>query len=352
MFDLINANVVEFLMLIGFVVLLKTGDVFDKRTERLLVFSVPVILALIIVDMWDSHFATLETLNRFRYLTSALGYTLRPVALGIFITILLRKDDSVKHIWIPILFIAVVSLTSYWTHIMFWFTEDNIFQRGPLGYLAHIMAFAYMGVLAYYLVRRFKITDTGEVFAILYIIVTCLIAVILETVFGMKFVLTGTITSSCMVYYTYLYAQVYKTDPLTKAYNRTTFDKDAEKKTNKPLDIINIDLDGLKALNDAKGHFAGDKALTTLVDLLLKEAGNKYRVYRVGGDEFYVIGYTSPGLSSKRFIDNMTKALSLTPYRASFGYSTFKPGEDFVDCCMSADQNMYIAKAKRKESIT
>ncbi len=347
MISIVNTNVVEFMLLIGYIVLLKTGDIFDKRTEKLLQTSVVVISALILTDIGDSYFSTLESLNELRYLTTALGYTLRPVALSIFIMILLKENESILHIWIPVIIIAIVSLTSYWTHIMFYFTDNNVFQRGPLGYFPHIMAFGYMGILAYYSVSRYKITDTSEIIAMVYSISACLIAFILEAVFSLKFILTGAILSSCMVYYSFLSAQVYKIDSLTRAYNRISFDKDSEKKVNKCLDIINVDLDNLKTLNDTKGHSEGDKALVTLSNILINGAGKHYRVYRVGGDEFYVVGYSKETISSETYIRNATKALNKTSYTASFGHSKYKPGQDFAKCCIEADRNMYENKKNK-----
>ncbi len=346
--DIINANVVEFILLIGYVVLIKTGDVFNKRDERLLELSVLVIALMILTDIGDSYLYTLDSLNKLRYLTSALGYTLRPIALSLFITILSREGKSLLHIWIPVAFIAVISLTSYWTHLMFYFTDDNEFIRGQLGYLPHIMAFAYMGVLTYYSITRYKIIDRGEVISMVYSILACFTAVMLETFMSMKFILTGAILSSCIVYYTFLSAQVYKLDPLTRTYNRLSFDKDAERKTNKCLDIINVDLNNLKIINDTKGHDAGDKALSTLSEILLTEAGNNYRVYRIGGDEFFVIGYSKPHLSSEEFVGKVRSNLGKTGYTASFGCSNYKPGQDFAKCCIEADRKMYEDK-KRKD---
>ncbi len=347
--DIINANIVEFILLIGYLVLIRTGDIFNRRNEKLLNLSALVIFLMILTDICDSYFDTLESINKLRYLTSALGYTLRPIALSLFITILAREGKSLLHIWIPVVFIAVIALTSYWTHLMFYFTDDNEFIRGSLGYLPHIMAFAYMGVLAYYSITRYRIIDKGEVISMIYSILACFTAVMLETFLSMKFILTGAILSSCIVYYTFLSSQVYKIDPLTGAYNRISFDKDAERKANKCLDIINVDLNNLKIINDTKGHIAGDKALSTLSSILLTEAGNNYRVYRVGGDEFFVIGYSKQHLSSEKFIGKVRSNLENAGYTASFGYSSYKPGQDFAKCCVEADRKMYEDKKRKKQ---
>ena len=55
------------------------------------------------------------------------------------------------------------------------------------------------------------------------------------------------------------------------------------------LALIMLDLDGLKAVNDARGHQAGDERLQTLAGALSESFRGGDCAYRVGGDEFAVI---------------------------------------------------------------
>jgi diguanylate cyclase (GGDEF)-like protein len=89
------------------------------------------------------------------------------------------------------------------------------------------------------------------------------------------------------------------TDPLTKLPNRRAFFDEVERRsrTSSVLGIVACDVDGLKAINDARGHGAGDDAIITIgtaLEALLGEAGF---VCRVGGDEFLAL--TSPELATK-----------------------------------------------------
>ena len=56
-----------------------------------------------------------------------------------------------------------------------------------------------------------------------------------------------------------------------------------------PLAVAFIDLDGFKALNDAHGHQAGDRALRTTARRLVRSAPAGATVARYGGDEFVVL---------------------------------------------------------------
>ena len=55
------------------------------------------------------------------------------------------------------------------------------------------------------------------------------------------------------------------------------------------LDIVSIDMNGLKEINDKEGHAAGDKALETIAICFLSATTTKETVYRIGGDEFVIL---------------------------------------------------------------
>ena len=83
------------------------------------------------------------------------------------------------------------------------------------------------------------------------------------------------------------------TDLLTGVYNRNAMNNriDALLKGEEQADLIGIvfaDLNGLKQINDSKGHHAGDLLLKNAA-LTLQTAFEECDVYRAGGDEFMVL---------------------------------------------------------------
>lgn len=85
------------------------------------------------------------------------------------------------------------------------------------------------------------------------------------------------------------------TDSLTGLRNLRAFDEDLGRELRRfgrgrgPLTLVMLDLDGLKQVNDALGHQAGDDHLKALAALLLETARGGDAAYRVGGDEFALV---------------------------------------------------------------
>ena len=82
------------------------------------------------------------------------------------------------------------------------------------------------------------------------------------------------------------------TDPLTGLANRRAFQErlSALEYSGQTVTIASLDLNDLKEVNDARGHPAGDALLRRTADILLAACVPQYRVYRVGGDEFVLLG--------------------------------------------------------------
>nr|WP_106783106.1 PAS domain S-box protein [Lysinibacillus timonensis] len=86
-------------------------------------------------------------------------------------------------------------------------------------------------------------------------------------------------------------------DTLTDLPNRLKFQLDLEEEINKDtkFTIMYLDLHGLKPVNDAYGHQAGDMVLIKVTSRLSGVLDSVGLVYRIGGDEFAVVlpGQTS-----------------------------------------------------------
>jgi diguanylate cyclase (GGDEF)-like protein len=85
------------------------------------------------------------------------------------------------------------------------------------------------------------------------------------------------------------------TDPLTRVANRRGLDEALRRelsraqRAGKPLSLLLLDVDGLKAINDTLGHPAGDRALRAVARCARQALRRGDLVARIGGDEFAVL---------------------------------------------------------------
>ena len=116
-----------------------------------------------------------------------------------------------------------------------------------------------------------------------------------------------------------------------------------------PFAIIFADMNGLKHLNDTKGHQAGDTMLREAAELL-SEVFYDAEVYRVGGDEFMVIACKmAPETVEQRVTDLIAKANKTDTVRFAVGISYSKDEPDILKAMRSADKKMYEDKKRYYE---
>jgi len=126
------------------------------------------------------------------------------------------------------------------------------------------------------------------------------------------------------------------------------------------LNLILIDLDNFKYVNDTLGHEAGDATLSAFADRLSKVIPSSATAARFGGDEFAVIVPRPATEASVDVSAAIQKALQ-APFaiagrsiilRTSIGVSIFPAhGEVASDLVKNADMALYSAKALGRSNV-
>jgi diguanylate cyclase (GGDEF)-like protein/PAS domain S-box-containing protein len=128
-----------------------------------------------------------------------------------------------------------------------------------------------------------------------------------------------------------------------------------------PLALLFIDLDGFKHVNDRFGHAEGDEVLCEVARRLLTVVRGSDVVARIGGDEFVVL---LEGDASKIAVEQLSERIQRSldaPCRfangsaqigASIGVALCPPGfADAVELMRAADAAMYEAKRAGKGRV-
>jgi diguanylate cyclase (GGDEF)-like protein/PAS domain S-box-containing protein len=143
-------------------------------------------------------------------------------------------------------------------------------------------------------------------------------------------------------------------DGLTGAANRAAFDDALSRLSAQgpwPVGVVMVDLDGLKVLNDERGHESGDRQLRVAAGLLLRVFRASDLVARIGGDEFAVLAGGSDEAVMKMLEARLEAArleLNLThrpPLRWSVGTAVARQTELLSGALQRADSQMYEVKA-------
>lgn len=152
-------------------------------------------------------------------------------------------------------------------------------------------------------------------------------------------------------------------DPLTGLANRRALDEAAERVfeplpdgTRRPVTVVALDVNGLKAVNDSLGHAEGDRLLVSVAATLshhFKPIDGSL-VARVGGDEFSVLVPGSSPEDARAAADAACAAVLRLPWSSGIscglastvGSSWDRPHQLF----QAADQAQYRAKKSRQAS--
>lgn len=149
-------------------------------------------------------------------------------------------------------------------------------------------------------------------------------------------------------------------DSLTGLYNRNYYEEYKDEvicKENLPISVIMGDADGLKFINDGRGHIMGDGLLKQSA-LMLKQAVDKDGlVFRYGGDEFVAICKNTDYKKCSEIIEKIRKQERMIstkefPISISLGGATANDINTSINSLIrEAECKMYREKTVKKESF-
>jgi diguanylate cyclase (GGDEF)-like protein len=149
------------------------------------------------------------------------------------------------------------------------------------------------------------------------------------------------------------------TDALTGLHNLRYLQRqlavqlDSYKRYKHPFSVLIMDVDGLKRINDAHGHPAGDRLLMQVAMALQRSVRSMDTAARLGGDEFCVLAPEQDAKSGTALAERLAAAIAEEvvtpdepPASVSIGIAACPDhGEEAEALIDVADRAMYRAKA-------
>jgi diguanylate cyclase (GGDEF)-like protein/putative nucleotidyltransferase with HDIG domain len=131
-------------------------------------------------------------------------------------------------------------------------------------------------------------------------------------------------------------------------------------RSNRPFQVIMMDLDGFKLVNDTYGHKIGDKMLREIGQVLQRQLREYDFLARYAGDEFVAIAQNMSAEQGDELRERVERAVNQFRLHVtedtyacvgiSIGLATYKlHGETLEQLLIAADQSMYQVKASHKE---
>jgi diguanylate cyclase (GGDEF)-like protein/putative nucleotidyltransferase with HDIG domain len=156
------------------------------------------------------------------------------------------------------------------------------------------------------------------------------------------------------------------TDPMTGLPNARSlqmqFDREVKRasRSGTNFQLLVLDLDGFKAVNDTHGHKAGDKMLKEIANVIRGQLREYDFLARYGGDEFVAIvpeidneGVTELSHRIEEAVDEFVLPVGEDQFAkvgVSLGAAAYPTyGETFDQIVIAADKAMYLTKAGHKK---
>jgi diguanylate cyclase (GGDEF)-like protein len=226
-------------------------------------------------------------------LINILGFTLSSAVPYVFLKFIGTSDNryGIRTFWIiPIVINTLISVSSYWTGLIFSIDTHNQYIRGSVFFIPTIVSMFYFGIVIYEILKNRAKVARPDTLILFLIFLLPVLSTIIQIAFSHLLLIWPSVSLSLLLYYVYSLELQYDFDIQSQIKNRTAFDKEmARCASNNNVTIFVFDLNNLKKTNDLFGHSEGDKLIKSAASLLticFSEVGD---VFRIGGDEFSAI---------------------------------------------------------------
>ncbi len=267
--------------------------------------------------------------------------------------------DRVKLV--PAVLIVLGSVLNLFTPVFFRITEENVYQRVGIYFLAFFATYFYLGVgiVTIYVNRR--LTEKSLFLpAFTFLFPVCLASVVQVAFPGVSLLWSGAAIGLASAYMNLLDESAF-TDKLSGLFSRHYLNQylsTLSERSRYSFSILGImiDVDDFKSINDQFGHLMGDNAIAAVGKILKSAIPDNRHIFRYAGDEFVIIMPVEHPEDAQSILDRIrteTEHFNKTgsrPYRLSLsmGYTIYVHGENpnaFLD---RMDAKMYQEKRLHK----
>lgn len=241
--------------------------------------------------------------------------------------------------------------------IMFKVSADNVYQRTGGALAGYITLVIYLTYSLYMVYHSRKQGVNLSYFPVFYFVCICFAGVLIQLVF--YGVTSSWLITAVTLIFTQMqsYAENIYMDELSGLYNRRYLKAVLAKRKNTDANSlygIMMDVNDFKYINDSFGHSMGDKAISTMGNILFKSIPDAGIAIRYAGDEFIVLLTDADKACVLATINEINKNISgfndskAEPFElsVSMGYAEFGKDDNAEVFLRNMDDKMYEEKRR------
>ena len=241
--------------------------------------------------------------------------------------------------------------------IMFKVSADNVYQRTGGALAGYITLVIYLAYSLYMVYHSRKQGVNLSYFPVFYFVCICFAGVLIQLVF--YGVTSSWLLTAVTLIFTQMqsYAENIYMDELSGLYNRRYLKAVLAKRKNTDANSlygIMMDVNDFKYINDSFGHSMGDKAISTMGNILFKSIPDAGIAIRYAEDEFIVLLTDADKACVLATINEINKNISrfndskAEPFElsVSMGYAEFGKDDNAEVFLRNMDDKMYEEKRR------
>ena len=283
---------------------------FDKTRKKQFITTY-VVVAVAALGEWGSvRLNGAPPITRpLHMVMNAMDFIFTPIAAIMFIGLFNERNHRRKIKIGLICCNTVLQIVSVFTGWISGIDKNNYYQQGRFYFIyviLYCLAIVFAMIEYFKYGKQFNSANRGSLYAIFVIIIgAVLVQELSDGRFRVVYLMLSVVSALLYIHFCEFSQltrddvlraseQQVREDSLTGLLNRYAFDRIVEgyaamDQLPKNCVVISFDVNGLKKMNDTKGHQAGDNLINGAARCVLNAFGSFGWCFRVGGDEFVVI---------------------------------------------------------------
>ena len=204
-----------------------------------------------------------------------------------------NRKMPLKQYWIMFgiyLFFSLFTITSPFTHLIFWFDNDLVFRHGPLFYFYYVLDVLYVGSGVFHFLRHRKQFTKNQVYSLMFFTLTCFVASVIQSF--LPYLLISDFVFSITILITFLSLENPDDyiDTESGVYNRAAFMVRAQENIdfNRPMYILGLYSEPLVHILRSIGE-ENRKLFYKEIFSYLKEVIGGNNIYRLTYEKFAIL---------------------------------------------------------------